>query len=180
MDKRTFLKTSGLALGGALISSSLWSCKDKSINKNIRTAHIGVGNMGLEDLKAIASHSNVKVSFLCDVDSTYLKNAHELFPAAKIYTDYREMLQKENSNIDAVIISAPDHTHAPASLLAMEYDKNIYCQKPLSHYVSESREMRKMANNKGLITQMGIQVHSFYDYKSVSYTHLTLPTSFEV
>ena len=165
MDKRTFLKTSGLALGGALISSSLWSCKNKSKGKNIRTAHVGVGNMGLEDLKAIASHPSVEVRFLCDVDSKYLKNAHELFPAAKIYADYREMLQKEYSNIDAVVISAPDHTHAPASLLAMEYNKNIYCQKPLSHYVSESREMRKIANNKGLITQMGIQVHSFYDYK---------------
>ena len=70
-----------------------------------------------------------------------------------------------NSKIDAVIVSTPDHTHAPASLIAMKMNKAVYCQKPLTHHVSEAREMRKIAEEKNLVTQMGIQVHSFYDYK---------------
>jgi predicted dehydrogenase len=68
-------------------------------------------------------------------------------------------------DIDAVVVSTPDHTHAPVSMMAMKMDKPVYCQKPLTHFVSEAREMRKIAEEKNLVTQMGIQVHSFYDYK---------------
>ena len=75
------------------------------------------------------------------------------------------MLSEMASDFDAVIVSTPDHTHAPASLMAMEMNKPVYCQKPLTHFVSEARAMRKMAEEKNLVTQMGIQVHSFYDYK---------------
>lgn len=133
--------------------------------KKLRTAHIGVGNMGFEDLKAIASHSEVEVNALCDVDSQNLANAKKMFPKAKIFKDYRVMLKQLQNDIDAVVISTPDHTHAPASLLAMEMDKPVYCQKPLTHHVAEARMMRKVAESKNLVTQMGIQVHSFYDYK---------------
>ncbi len=75
------------------------------------------------------------------------------------------MLKEMGNDIDAVIVSTPDHTHAPASLMAMEMNKPVYCQKPLTHYVEEARAMDKMAKDKKLVTQMGIQVHSFYDYK---------------
>ncbi|MGB2502232.1 MAG: Gfo/Idh/MocA family protein, partial [Flavobacteriaceae bacterium] len=135
----------------------------------LHTAHIGIANMGLEDLKAIASHANVVVTALCDVDSNALKKASELFPEAQIFSDYRIMFDQISDQIDAVVVSTPDHTHAPASLLAMEKNKAVYCQKPLTHYVSESREMRKVANEKNLVTQMGIQVHSFYDYKLATF-----------
>jgi len=131
----------------------------------LRTAHIGVGNMGLEDLKAAAAHPDVKVTALCDVDANYLEAARQLFPDAKTYKDYRVMLAEMADDVDAVFVSTPDHTHAPASIKSMEIGKPVYCQKPLSHHVSEARAMRKMAEDKGLITQMGIQVHSFYDYK---------------
>lgn len=164
MKKREFLKTMTLAAGATALPLSIWSCAS-SAPKMIRTAHVGVGNMGMADLEAIASHPQVKVAALCDVDSEHLKAAHALFPDAQVFADYRTMMEQFSDQIDAVVVSTPDHTHAPASLLAMEYDKPVYCQKPLTHYVSESREMRRVANEKGLITQMGIQVHSFYDYK---------------
>ena len=131
----------------------------------LRTAHIGVGNMGMEDLKAVSSHGAVEVVALCDVDAINLSTAHKMHPGARIFFDYRAMLEEMGDEIDAVIVSTPDHTHAPASLMAMNMDKPVYCQKPLTHYVSESREMKKLAAEKGLVTQMGIQVHSFYDYK---------------
>ena len=163
MNKREFLKKSSVGALGIMLAPSILRAgfpKDK-----LRTAHIGVGNMGMEDLKAVSSHSAVEVIALCDVDAINLSTAHKMHPGARIFFDYRAMLEEMGDEIDAVIVSTPDHTHAPASLMAMNMDKPVYCQKPLTHYVSESREMKKVAAEKGLITQMGIQVHSFYDYK---------------
>lgn len=172
MKKREFLKKSAiLASSTAIMPSVLIACKEQQqksegqpISK-LRTAHIGVGNMGGEDLRDISSHAKVEVTALCDVDANNLAAAKELHPNAKTYTDYRVMLEEIGDEIDAVIVSTPDHTHAPASIMAMNMNKPVYCQKPLTHYVSEARAMKKLAEDKGLVTQMGIQVHSFYDYK---------------
>ena len=160
-ERRNFIKSSAALFSLSLLPSSLWS----SHNRRLRTAHIGVGGMGAADLNDIASHKSVDVTALCDVDSNALQKASELFPKAKVYKDYREMFNELSDSIDAVIVSTPDHTHAPASIMAMNLNKAVYCQKPLTHHVSEARAMRKLANEKNLITQMGIQVHSFYDYK---------------
>ncbi|MEK9741062.1 MAG: Gfo/Idh/MocA family oxidoreductase [Flavobacteriaceae bacterium] len=165
MKKRDFLKTTMAVASSALLPTSLMALTSKSKGARLRTAHIGVGGMGAADLKSIASHEAVDVVALCDVDAKNLAAAHEMYPKAKVFSDYRQLLKEMNSEIDAVVVSTPDHTHAPASMLAMEMNKPVYCQKPLTHYVSEARAMRKMADEKGLITQMGIQVHSFYDYK---------------
>tara|TARA_B100000809_G_scaffold54621_1_gene50318 strand:- start:61715 stop:63151 length:1437 start_codon:yes stop_codon:yes gene_type:complete len=163
MDKREFIKVSGALAVGSMIPAPLWALAKKK--GRLRTAHIGVGNMGASDLKAIASHELVDVVALCDVDSDALAAAQKLYPNAKIYADYRTMLKKMKRKIDAVIVSTPDHTHAPASMLAMKMKKDVYCQKPLTHHVAEARAMNKLAKKKRLVTQMGIQVHSFYDYK---------------
>ncbi|WP_461533401.1 Gfo/Idh/MocA family protein [Sinomicrobium sp.] len=163
MNKREFLKTGSVGALGVMLLPSLLKAS-ASVNR-LRTAHIGVGNMGMEDLKAISSHSAVEVVALCDVDTVYLSEAHKLYPDARTFSDYRIMFEEMSDQIDAVVVSTPDHTHAPASILAMEMNKPVYCQKPLTHYVSESRAMKELAARKGLITQMGIQVHSFYDYK---------------
>src|SRR5690606_37087528 len=123
------------------------------------------GMMGVNDLRDIASHPAVDVVALCDVDAIKLKSAGAGYANAKTFTDYREMFKSMGGEIDAVIVSTTDHTHAPISLMAMEMNKNVYCQKPLTHYISESRQMDAVAAQKKLVTQMGIQVHSFYDYK---------------
>lgn len=163
MKRREFIKNSA-ALGSVALLPSL-AGSNFIKNGRLRTAHIGVGGMGMEDLKSISSHEKVDVTALCDVDSNALDAAKKLFPNAKVYSDYRKLLKEIGSEIDAVIVSTPDHTHAPASMMAMNLDKAVYCQKPLTHHVSEARAMRKLAKDKNLITQMGIQVHSFYDYK---------------
>ena len=163
MNKREFLKTSALGALGVMLAPSL--LRSFPGQRRLRTAHIGVGNMGAEDLKAISSHPRVDVVALCDVDALNLEAAHKLHPNARVFADYREMLKEMESEIDAVIVSTPDHTHAPASLMAMQMNKSVYCQKPLTHYVSEARDMKRVAAEKGLVTQMGIQVHSFYDYR---------------
>jgi len=163
MNKREFLKNSTLGALGVMLAPRLLSAFPAA--NRLRTAHIGVGNMGAEDLMAISSHPSVDVVALCDVDALNLSAAHKRHPGARVFFDYRVMLEELGDEIDAVIVSTPDHTHAPASMLAMQLNKPVYCQKPLSHYVSESRAMKKLAAEKGLVTQMGIQVHSFYDYK---------------
>ncbi len=172
MKKREFLKKSAiLASTTALMPSFLLACKEKqqvteaTPLTRLRTAHVGVGNMGAADLNDISSHEKVDVVALCDVDANNLAEAKKLHPNAKTYSDYRVMLKEMGNDIDAVVVSTPDHTHAPVSMMAMEMNKSVYCQKPLTHYVSEARAMKKLAEEKGLVTQMGIQVHSFYDYK---------------
>ena len=166
MNKRDFLKKSGLGALGMLAAPAVLNAKaiSKSPEGKLRTAHIGVGNMGGEDLRDISSHAEVEVVALCDVDAINLSAARKKHPGARVFFDYRVMLNEMADEIDAVIVSTPDHTHAPASLFAMNKGKHVYCQKPLTHYVSESREMDRVAREKNLITQMGIQVHSFYDY----------------
>ena len=158
MKRRDLLKgAAALASVSFLPSSVLALAKDGKL----RTAHIGVGGMGMEDLKAIASHSMVEVTALCDVDTNNLAKAKQMYPNARAYSDYRLLFEEFGNSIDAVVVSAPDHTHAPASLMAMEMGKPVYCQKPLTHHVSEARAMRKLAEEKNLVTQMGIQIHSF-------------------
>ncbi|MGB5437786.1 MAG: Gfo/Idh/MocA family oxidoreductase [Maribacter sp.] len=162
-DRRDFVKKSSLGLLGLALAPSFIG--KMGPHNRLRTAHIGIGGMGFEDLKAIASHALVDVTALCDVDSNNLAAAKKMHPNAKVFSDYRVMLKEMANEIDAVIVSTPDHTHAPASIMAMDLGKPVYCQKPLTHHVSEARAMKKLAADKNLVTQMGIQVHSFYDYK---------------
>ncbi len=162
MDRRHFIKNTAAF---AAVSALPLSVMAITGNTRLRTAHIGVGGMGAADLASISSHDMVDVVALCDVDSNALEAAKKLHPDASIYSDYRLLLQEMQGEIDAVVVSTPDHTHAPASLMAMEMGKAVYCQKPLTHHVSEARSMLKLAEDKKLVTQMGIQVHSFYDYK---------------
>ena len=163
MKKREFLKSSALLASGIAFLPSCVS--NTAPDKRIRTAHIGLGSQGMEDLRDISSHKMVDVVALCDVDANNLAAALEKHPKAKTYSDYRILFEEMSNEIDAVVVSTPDHAHAPASMLAMEKNKPVYCQKPLTHHVTEARAMRKMAEEKKLVTQMGIQVHSFYDYK---------------
>uniref|UniRef100_UPI003216889C Gfo/Idh/MocA family protein n=1 Tax=uncultured Draconibacterium sp. TaxID=1573823 RepID=UPI003216889C len=162
MKRRDFLKNAAAFGAITMLPSSVWAFAK---NGKLRTAHVGVGGMGMADLKDIASHPMVEVTALCDVDSNNLKAAHKLFPKAKTFVDYRVMFDKIGKGIDAVIVSTPDHTHAPASMLAMQMGKPVYCQKPLTHHVSEARAMRKYAEENKLITQMGIQCHSSDMYR---------------
>lgn len=161
MKRRNFIKTTG---AGALASMLPLSLSSFSPANQLRVAQVGLGMMGVADLKDIASHPAVKIVALCDVDSNNLNKAARDYPNARKFEDYEKMLDSMGDQIDAVVVSTPDHIHAPVSLKAMKMDKHVYCQKPLTHFVSEAREMDKVAKERNLVTQMGIQVHSFYDY----------------
>lgn len=128
-------------------------------SETVRHASFGTGGMALTDLKAIASHKNVQVAAICDVDSTRLDAAKRLFPEAKAYSDWRELLETEKG-IDSVNVSTPDHMHAPIAMTAMNRGLAVYCQKPLTHTIDEARRLAEASVAKKLVTQMGIQIHS--------------------
>jgi len=92
------------------------------------------------------------------VDSNALVEMFAQHPKAETFKDYRKLFEKMGDRIDAVLVCVPDHMHAPISKLAMELGKHVYCEKPLAHNVVENRQLRLMAEEKGLVTQMGIQV----------------------
>jgi predicted dehydrogenase len=161
-NRRSVIKASSLGIGLSLLNRRT---NASMANAKLRTAHIGVGGMGASDLGSIASHSSVEVAALCDVDSQRLGAAAAKHPNAKTFADYREMLDKLGDSVDAVVVSTPDHTHAPAAMKAMNLGKPVYCQKPLTHEVFEARQLRQVAESRKLVTQMGIQVHSAGPYR---------------
>ena len=119
-------------------------------------ACIGIGGKGSSDSKDASTHGRVVA--ICDVDEKRLNAVGENdFKDAKRYTDFRKMLDEMGNKIDAVTVSTPDHTHAPASLMAMRMGKHCFCQKPLTHTIYEARLMAKVAKEKKLATQMGNQ-----------------------
>jgi predicted dehydrogenase len=163
MKRRQFIGSAAALTAAAFLPSSVWAVIKRG---KIRTAHIGVGGQGASDLDSIASHPAVEVAALCDVDATRLAAASKKHPGARTFSDYRVLFDKMGRKIDAVIVSTPDHTHGPASLLALDMGKAVYCQKPLTRHVAEARRMSRIAGEKGLVTQMGIQIHSFKEYRS--------------
>ncbi len=168
-SRRSFISTSSSAVAGLSIAGGLAhqvNADGPRAKDRLRLAGIGVGGMGASDLASLSSHAKVDVVALCDVDENRLAEASKKHPNAKIYRDYRVMLQEMNSEIDAVHVSTPDHTHAPAAMTAMLKNKHVYCQKPLTHDVFEARQLAKIAAERDLVTQMGTQIHSAREYRT--------------
>lgn len=123
----------------------------------LHLAAIGAGGKGRSDILNASVDGRERVVALCDVDfSGSAKASVESFPKAKLYSDYREMLDKEKG-IDAVTISTPDHVHGPAASYAMQRGKHVYVQKPLTHNIREARMLTQMARDQKVVTQMGNQ-----------------------
>ena len=120
----------------------------------LNIAGIGVGGMGLANLKNLKSQNIVG---LCDVDWKYAKGAFDQFPNAKKYWDWRKMFDEMASEIDGIVVATADHTHAIISAHAMTMGKHVYLQKPLTHSVYESRLLSKLAATNKVATQMGNQ-----------------------
>ncbi len=125
----------------------------------LNIACIGVGGIGLSDVRGLAALPDVNIYALCDVDLKASAEAFGLHAKAKRYRDYREMLTKESS-IDAVTVSTPDHSHAAASMMALKAGKHVYCQKPLARTLGEVRAMIAAAKSAKGSTQMGNQGHA--------------------
>ena len=125
-------------------------------SERLNIAGIGVGGMGGSNLENCAKENIVA---LCDVDPNYAAHTFAKYPNAKIYKDYRKLLD-ERKDLDGIIIATPDHTHAVIAAACMKAGNNVYCQKPLTHDVYEARQLAIIAKETGVVTQMGIQGHS--------------------
>ena len=158
-SRRQFLRNTTLAGVGFWVAGGVSLGEEKkprSPLERLRIAGIGVGGKGSSDVDHAGAVGDVVA--LCDIDDTMIeKKQQKRFPQARKFNDFREMLTTMDKDIDAVTVSTPDHTHAPAAVMAMKLKKHVYCQKPLTHSVYESRVMRETAKQMGVCTQMGNQ-----------------------
>ncbi len=158
-SRRDFLKTAAVTSAGFMIVPRhvLGGTGFTAPSDKLNVAGIGAGGKGRSDLSGFMEGGNVNVVALCDVDEVKASGTREDYPKAKYYKDFREMLDKERDNIDACSISTPDHTHAVATLAAMQLGKHVYTQKPLTHDIWEARQLTKAAKKYKVVTQMGNQ-----------------------
>ncbi len=141
-----------------------WPANDK-----LRLAIVGVANRGADNLNGVAPITSVETVALCDVDSSYLAAAAARFPQAKQFRDFRKMIEEMAGAhaLDGVVVSTPDHLHAPASAMALRAGLHVYCEKPLAHSIHETRTVVELARERKLATQMGTQIHANPNYRRV-------------
>lgn len=162
-SRRSFLKTVGKAgLAGAAAPlvvprHVLGGPGYQAPSDTVNVAGIGVGGVGKNNLKNMKSENIVAMA---DVDHDYAAPVFERVPEAETFYDYRRMFDEMGDQIDGVVIATPDHTHAKIAIDAMRREKHVYVQKPLTWSVAEARAVGQVADETGVVTQMGNQGHS--------------------
>ncbi len=166
INRRNFIQQSIAAssIASAIYVGQSQAQDSKSPNDKLNLACVGVANKGRHNIDELRGQNIV---VLCDVDENFLNKAGETWPQARKYRDYRKMLEAEANKIDAVVVSTSDHSHAPATSIALDLGKHVYCEKPLTHTVAEARAISMLAKKKGVATQMGTQIHASDTYRRV-------------
>ena len=154
ISRRDFMGAAAVAAFTIVPRHVLGGPGQTSPSEKLNIAGIGVGGRGAGDLNAVDSQNIVA---LCDADWGHAAGTFRRYPNAKKYRDFRKMLDKEEKNIDAVVVATPDHTHAVASMAAIKRGKHVYCEKPLTHSVYEARMLAEAARKHKVATQMGNQ-----------------------
>jgi predicted dehydrogenase len=166
VSRRQFLKSSTAA--AAAISGGVWSglaaAEDRSANGKLNIACVGTANQARFSIGNVKGENMVAI---CDIDKNYLDRAANDFKSARTYSDYRELIDKEVGKVDAVVIAIADHNHAPATIRAIRAGMHVYCEKPLTHTVHESRVVAEAAKKHGVATQLGTQIHAGDNYRRV-------------
>lgn len=162
--RRTFLKTAAVAGAGYFVAPRALAAESRSANEKLNIAVIGVGGRGGANLAAVKSENIVA---LCDVNEQNLAKAAEQFPKAQKYIDWRKCLDQKD--IDAVVCSTTDHTHAFVNVWALNRGKHVYCEKPIANCVHEARMVREAyLKHKGKVaTQQGTQIHASDNFRRV-------------
>lgn len=178
MNRRKFIKRTGAAAAASLVIPSIVPAsvfgKNAPSNK-ILVAQIGCGRMGRGDMNGVMQFDRSRMIAVCDVDSKRVKDGKKLVEDfylkklgrhevdVKMYGDYRELLQ--NPDIDAVVISTPDHWHAQPAIEAARAGKDIYLQKPTSLTILEGRQLSDAVHKTGSIFQIGSQQRSAAQFR---------------
>ena len=164
-SRRRFLQTSAAASAAGFWSNPAPAADKKpAANDLLHVGVIGVAGQGEYDWRHVAE-AGAAIVALCDVDERRTGKVREHFPKATFYTDFRRLL--EQKDLDAVVIATPDHTHAVATLAALQAGLHVYCEKPLTHTVSEARLVATTAAKLRRVTQMGTQIHAGSNYRRV-------------
>ena len=161
--RRTFLQQ--LAAGVAAAPFVTRGLRAQSPNSVVNHATFGASGMAWSDVTAIANHPSVRVVAACDVDERKTAEFRKKWPDARVYSDFRELLEKEK-DLQSVNVSTPDHMHARIGYAALQRGLAVYGQKPLTHDLFETRRLTELAREKKLATQMGIQIHSGTEYRT--------------
>ncbi len=158
--RRTFLKT---AAAGACTFAAPAILRGQNLNEKLNIAIIGSGGRGGSNMKSVESENIVA---LCDVNERNLNRAAARHPKARKAIDFRKLFDHEKE-FDAVVVSTCEHTHAFATLPALQLGKHVYCEKPLTYNIREARVIRKAAGKANVATQMGTQIHAGDNYRRV-------------
>ena len=155
VSRRRFLASAAVTSATIMIVPShvLGRGGAKSPNEKLNLAGIGIGGQGGHDLDQMTSENIIA---LCDVDAAHAAKTFKRYPDAKVFTDYRKMIEGQK-DIDAVVVGTPDHQHAIISMAAIKAGKHVYCEKPLTHTVWEARQLTQAASEHKIATQMGNQ-----------------------
>ena len=137
--------------------------RGRNLNEKLNIAMIGVGGRGADNLKHVVSENIVA---LCDVCEPLIDKAAAHYPHARRYRDFRKLYDNAR-DFDAVVVSTTEHTHAFATLPALQLEKHVYCEKPLTHNIWEARQIREAAAKTKVATQMGTQIHAGDNYRRV-------------
>lgn len=162
VNRRQMLRRTALAGVGVWLSRGVSAAAPRSPNEKLNLAFVGCAGRGAANLSALKSENIVA---LCDADQQRAGPSFAQYPQAKRFQDFRQMLDQMHREIDAVVVSAPNHIHAPASVMALRLGKHVYCEKPLSHSVYEARVAAQVAAEQHVATQMGTQIHAEKNYR---------------
>ncbi len=153
--RRDFLKATAVAAVGAGLAPSLLASQRRLSVDRLQFAVIGCGGKGTSDMADAARFGDIAA--ICDIDAETRAKGMAAHPKAATFSDFRTMLEAMGDRIDAVTVSTADHTHAPASAMALKMGKHVFCQKPLTRTVYEARKLAELAKKHGVATQMGNQ-----------------------
>ena len=155
ISRRDFMGAAAAAAAFTIVPRHvLGGAGNTAPSDKLNIAGIGVAGRGAGDIGEVSSENIVA---LCDVDFRHAAGTFKKYPKARQYRDFRRMLDKENKNIDAVVVATPDHTHAVASMMAIKMGKHVYCEKPLAHDIYEVRKLTEAAREAKVATQLGNQ-----------------------
>jgi predicted dehydrogenase len=157
LNRRSFIKNTALTtLGISIIPRHVMGHGFIAPSDKLNVAVVGAGGKGYTDLLNVWNNGSTNIEAICDVDWNMAGQAFKKFPKAKKFKDYRKLLD-DIQDIDAITVSTPDHTHAVITLAAMQLNKHVYVQKPLTHSIHEARVLTEAAHKYKIVTQMGNQ-----------------------
>ena len=164
ITRRAALKT--MAAAGFAAPMVLTGSASAGPNETLQHASFGGNGMALSDIGSLTASKHLRLVAVAEVDTNRQADVRKRFPNVRVYQDWRELLDKEK-DLQSCNVSTPDHMHAPITMRAMQQSLHVYTQKPLTATIYEARQLTRVARDRGIVSQMGIQIHSHAVHRTV-------------